>query len=127
MKFCYADFSANTNVDSLFSSYQTAFNNLQTRFPHVRFVHVTAPLYNQEASWHNSIREQFNARLRATYGERVFDLATMESLRPNGTTALSRDNTTIALADEWTSDGGHLNTAGENRFGGALVAFLAAQ
>ncbi|MCL2626960.1 MAG: hypothetical protein FWD46_09170, partial [Cystobacterineae bacterium] len=123
MKFCYADFP--TNVNTLITTYQSAMTRLQQRFPHVLFIHVTAPLYNFNASYDNSNREQFNAWLRDTYKGKVFDLATIESVRPNGTTVLSRDGKTIALADEWTSDGGHLNTEGANRMGGALIAFLA--
>ena len=125
MKLCYADFP--TNINNLIAAYEAAMNRLQRDFPSVLFIHITAPLYDWNASWDNASREQFNTWLRTTYKGRVFDLATIESIRPNGTIALSRDNKTIALANEWTSDGGHLNESGANRMGSGLIGFLASQ
>ena len=128
MKFCYADFEDTTlNVDNLIAAYQEAFTDLQGNFPRVLFVHVTVPLYHRLASYRNNRREQFSAWLRKTYGGQVFDLATIESIGPNNTTALSLDNVTIAMADAWTDDGGHLNLLGQDRMGSALVGFLASQ
>jgi len=127
MKFCYVDFEANTDVESLFAAYKNALTQLQAQFPKVLFVHITVPLNARRLSWQNKVREQFNALLRSTYGALVFDLATLASVDANGTTAWSDAPSagTIALADDWTNDGGHLNDAGQKRFGGALIAFLA--
>ena len=124
-KFCYMDIDNNTSVNALIAAYKEAMDELHTRFPNVIIAHFTVPLYSRQASFHNSVREQFNKWLRETYKDKVFDIAVIQSVASNGTTALSWDNATIAMADEWTNDGGHLNEAGQNRIGGALIAFLA--
>jgi len=139
MKFCYNDFNQNTDVERLFEDYKNAVTELQNTHQKVRFVHSTVPLYAARVSWQNNVREQFNALLRKTYKSKVFDLATMESVDSDNNTAQSIAPSigTIAAADEWTSDdgsrpnapsyfdGGHFNIRGEERFGGALIAFLA--
>ena len=124
-KFCYMDFDAQTDVQALITAYKEAMDRLHARFPQVIFAHFTVPLYHRAASFDNNKREQFSQWVRETYKSKVFDLATIESVDPNGKTALSHDNVTIAMADEWTDDGGHLNEAGQNRMAGALIAFLA--
>ena len=124
-KFCYMDIDNHTNVDALIVAYKEAMDELHVRFPHVIIAHVTVPLYSHQASFHNSVREQFSDWLRETYKEKVFDIAAIQSVGANGTTAMSWDNVTIAMADDWTYDGGHLNEAGQDRIGAALIAFLA--
>jgi len=124
-KFCYVDINAGTNVNALITAYREAVDEIHTRFPNVIIAHFTVPLYARQASSDNHVREQFSKWLRETYKDKVFDIAAIQSVRSNGTIAMSLDNTTIALADEWTHDGSHLNNAGGNRIGGALIAFLA--
>ena len=124
-KFCYMDIDRHSDINALIESYQEAMNRLHTRFPDVVLAHFTIPLYYHNASYDNNKREQFNDWLRETYKDKVFDIASIQSVGSNGAVALSRDNVTIAMADEWTDDGGHLNDAGQNRIGGALIAFLA--
>ncbi|MCL2013132.1 MAG: SGNH/GDSL hydrolase family protein [Cystobacterineae bacterium] len=124
-KFCYVDFDRNTQVDALTTAYQSALTDLQNRFPHVTFVHVTAPLYHHTSSYDNNVRERFNGWLRSTYGNTVFDLAQLESVDSKGDTALSRDGKTIALAEEWSSGDGHLNAKGSQHVASAFIAFLA--
>ncbi|MCL2315062.1 MAG: hypothetical protein FWC28_07430, partial [Proteobacteria bacterium] len=127
MKLSYIDFEqfVGVSTDNIINAYKAAMDRLEARFPEVVFVHCTTPLYNNHASWHNNQRELFNAWLRATYGGRVFDLATLEATRANGTLALSRDDVSIALADEWARNDALLNTNGADRVAGSLIAFLA--
>ena len=124
-KFCYMDFDANTDVNALIAVYQAVIDRLHTRFPKVIITHFTVPLYSRPASFDNNVREQFSHWLRETYKDKVFDIASIESVDPKGNTVISWDNVTIAMADEWTDDGGHLNEAGQNHISGALIAFLA--
>ena len=124
-KFCYMDIDASTDVSALIAAYQAAIDRLHTCFPKVIIAHFTVPLYSRPASFDNNKREQFSNWLRETYKDKVFDIASIESVDSKGNTAISWDNATIAMADEWTDDGGHLNEAGQNQISGALIAFLA--
>jgi len=128
-KFCYMDINTSTNVSALITAYQEAVHEIRTRFPNVIIVHFTVPLYARAYSEDNHVREQISRWLRDTYKGKVFDIAAIQSVGSNGAIAMSLDNTTIAMADEWTfptpGDGGHLNNAGGNRIAGALIAFLA--
>ena len=124
-KFCYMDIDARTDINALIAAYKAAMDRLHARFPNVIIAHVTVPLYSRAASFDNSRREQFSDWLRETYNGMVFDLAVIESIDSGGNAAISHDNVTIAMAGEWTDDGGHLNEAGQNRIAGALIGFLA--
>ncbi|MCL2013133.1 MAG: hypothetical protein FWG75_10160 [Cystobacterineae bacterium] len=119
MKFCYADFYSNAKVNEVFTTYKNTLAKLQQRFPKVLFLHVTVPLERSNSG----PREEFNALLRETYGEKLFDLATLESIRPDK--SIAQQNDIIVLASEWTSDGGHLNAAGQKHIAGSLISFLA--
>ncbi|MCL2045562.1 MAG: hypothetical protein FWG88_04175 [Oscillospiraceae bacterium] len=124
-KLCYADFQAHTDVDKLFDDYVAVYDALQKEYPDTIFVHITAPLYHYNASYNNRVQHAFNEKLRNKYGALVFDLAAIEAIDSSGNPVLSRDGVSPALAEEWTSDGSHLNTAGSRRLASALIAFLA--
>jgi len=134
MKLCFADFNSglvsDEQIDELFKRYQKTLDDLEYRFPKVTFVHATAPLYVEGEYFNgsNTQIERFNKWLRDTYKGKVFDLATMESIREDGTSiATLQDGTTPAMASDWSIGGNnsHLNGDGQQRFSGALIAFLA--
>jgi hypothetical protein len=132
VKFCYVDFNPHTDVEALFLAYQSLMVPLQRKYPAVVFIHVTAPLTvrpgGPKASvyrwlgrgvWEddaNVRRAAFNDRIRSTFrNEPVFDLARIESTRPDGTqeSFTSRDGqNTPALFPEYSVDGEHLNARG---------------
>lgn len=145
-KFCYVDFPPGTDVEKVFAEYRSTMDRLRQAFPRVKFVHVTAPLtvvqsgpkafvkrllgrrpWGAEA---NVVRERFNALMRAAYAGRepLFDLAAVESTRPDGRTVTFEDGgaTHRALADEYASDGEHLNALGARRAAAQLLETLAA-
>ena len=124
-KLCYSDFEEGTDAAALFDKYSSVLAKLEEKYPGVAFVHVTAPLYDYNASWHNAGRHAFNEKMRAQYGDRVFDLAEIESVDASGNKALSRDGVTPALSDDWSSDGGHLNDEGGKHMASELISFLA--
>lgn len=145
MKFCYVDVNADTDPDRLFEAYRTRMAELKERHPDLRLVHVTLPLTADRGTlfhWRtalrgndarsdrrlNSIRHRYNELLRAEYAGRepVFDLARIESTRPDGSIAAVRyDGSTVpVLASEYTNDGGHLNAEGRRRAAAALLATL---
>ena len=144
-KFCYVDFDPRTDVDALFQAYLATLARLQQKYPQVAFVHFTVPLtavpggpkawlkkaLTQEPPWgalENEVRHRFNTLLRARFGaQTLFDLAALESTRPDGT-AVSFElhgKTLPALVPEYSDDKQHLNSVGRRRVAEALLTFLA--
>lgn len=142
-KYCYLDITAATNVDELFAKHRKAVREMRARHPNLTFVHVTAPLTRIESvpgylmkrvlgkptsREANEKRNRFNAMLRDEYaGEPVFDLAKVESTRPDGSRSFFRDgsDTVYTLAPELTDDGGHLNATGRRAVAQEFAAVIA--
>lgn len=146
-KLCYVDFNASTDTAALFARYQAAHEALRAKFPHIRWVHVTAPLTVVQRGvkgWlkerlgrtpfgaaENARRHEYNERLRRAYGARepLFDLAQLEATRPDGsleTYPLPGGGQAPALVPAYARDGEHLNEDGRRRVALALVELLAA-
>ncbi|HEY7448369.1 MAG TPA: hypothetical protein VH702_09480 [Vicinamibacterales bacterium] len=146
MKFCYVDFTPSTNGDAVFQNYERAMRSLQHMYPSVTFVHVTVPLTTRPSSFKDSVkrlmgrpvrkdeanarRATFNQRLRAAFEDQlVFDLARVESTRPDGTPENFRSSdgiTAAALFRGYTSDGGHLNELGRRLAAAEFARVVAA-
>jgi len=145
-KYCFADFTTATDVPAVFGHYRDVMARLHREYPDVVFVHVTTPLVTVKAGRlklavqrllgrtpsrvaNNIARERFNDLLRKEYAGRepVFDLATIESTRPDG----GREGVAFAgqpgyaLVPGYSSDGSHLNETGRRRLAEALLTFLA--
>ncbi|ACG74094.1 conserved hypothetical protein [Anaeromyxobacter sp. K] len=145
LKFCYVDIHADTDVASLFAAYRKTIAELQAVSPATTFVHVTAPLQTVEGGvrgwakellgkprWgtqHNARREEFNALMRREYGGKapLFDLARVESTRPDGSAETSawQGGAVPSLVPAYTDDGGHLNAEGRARAARALASVIA--
>jgi hypothetical protein len=143
-KYCYVDVRPDTDVDTLFADYAAAMDRLAATHPHTRLVHVTIPLVRvpegpaarlrrlvsgpSVAARANQRREAFNARLREAFGrEPVFDLALVESTRPDGREhRVPAPGGARALVPDYPHDGGHLNDLGSARAAAALVDVLGA-
>ena len=146
MKFCWADIYSNTDVDALFARYRDTMAALERDFPNVTFIHVTVPLTTEpglvtelktrlktllgrrdgRGQPANVTRERLNALIRGEYaGRHLFDLAAIESTKPDGTRVSGRYDTQgyFALYDGYASDMGHLNAVGSKI---AATAFLEA-
>lgn len=127
-KWCFLDIQSGTNIQQVFSSYKTTMDTLAADFPNIKFVYVTPALdqWNTDSALK---REQLANMIRQQYGStgRVFDLAKVESTRPDGTRVSggSGANVYYQLADEYTSDGGHLNATGIRTADKALFKLLA--
>lgn len=144
-KYCYADVVDTTDVESVFRHYRDTMQRLKSEYPAVTFVHVTAPLVRVQSGPRallkkvmgqppgryasNFKRELFNELMRREYGGRepLFDLAAVESTRPDGSReAISHGGkTAYALYPGYTDDGSHLNAAGRRRAAEELLALLA--
>jgi len=145
MKFCYADFDAASDADSVLLQYSQTIGELQKQFPRVTFIHATAPLKiapsgirhwikhtvgaaGEENQAANLKRSRFNELLRTRYlGELIFDLAGVESTGADGVrTAFTLDGQTgFALLPAYSSDGGHLNDLGSAVAARELIRIIA--
>lgn len=141
MKFCYIDFTPETNPKQLAQAYIAEIESLSTRYPQTTFVPVTAPLTTVQTGpkaiikklmgrvpagyESNVMRKEFNEILRAHYADssRLFDIAAIES--DFGKVAIEHEGRRIeALDPALTYDGGHLNDRGRRLVGGALAHHL---
>jgi hypothetical protein len=146
MKFCFVDFGQSMPAEEIFALYASTIDSLEHRYPGVTFIHVTAPLTarsrglkavikkllgrtdNFEAS--NAERGRFNALMRERFASQpIFDLARLESTRPDGTRETFQLHGTVyeALVPEYTDDGGHLNQTGQERAARELIGLLASE
>lgn len=120
MKFCFID------PDASFAYYRDRLLQLESTHPGKRFVWWTIPI---ETSG-NTARQAFNDQVRAfarANGKALFDIADIEATNAAGQRRLDSGGREI-LWSEWTSDGGHLSTAGAQRVASAwwwLMARLA--
>lgn len=144
VKFCYVDVRADTDPEELFEAYKDRISRLQQENPGLTIVHVTMPLTVAEDWWtyfklkvrgysnerdRNVVRNRYNDLLRSEYAGTglLFDLAALESRRPDGSTSSFRrwGKMVYSLAPEYTDDGGHLNEAGRRAVAERLLVFLA--
>lgn len=148
MNFCWGDVFSDTDVDALFARYRDTMAALERDFPNVTFIHVTVPLttepgrflFTELKTWvktligrrdvfsqrANVLRERLNALIRGEYaGRHLFDLAAIESTKPDGTRVSGRydDQGYFALYDGYASDMAFLNAVGAKI---AATAFLEA-
>jgi len=144
-KYCYADIVDTTDVEGVFRHYRETMARLKSEFPSVVFVHVTSPLVRVQSGPRATLkklmgqapgryasniqREIFNELMRREYGGRepLYDLAAVESTRPDGSreTISHAGRTAYALYPGYTDDGSHLNAAGRRRAAEALLVVLA--
>jgi hypothetical protein len=145
MKFCYIDFSPDSDAAKLFAHYSSTLDGLQAKYSEVTFIPVTTPLTTLSPAWKrvvkklmgstdagsatNARRAEFNRMLAKHYaGRTIFDVARVESTHPDGTrTSFEWDGqTAYGMVDAYSSDGGHLNPLGERVAATELIHTLAA-
>jgi hypothetical protein len=143
-KYCYVDVKPGTDPDALFADYQRRIEALQSRQPDVLIVHMTMPLTTHE-NWKGALRarlerrtsqrelgvlrNRYNRLLLGAYTGRapVFDLARLESTRPDGSRVFFERNgeRVYALEPSYSHDGSHLDVSARRRVADAFLAFLA--
>ena len=143
-KFCFVDINAFSNPSELFKYYQETIEPLKSAFPNVQFIHVTVPLMTRPIGLRSSLkrllndpkpdldnirRGEFNNLLRAFYQrkEPLFDLAAVEATYPDGRkkSFTHHSKSYFSLINEYTTDGGHLNTRGQYLAAKELLSLLA--
>lgn len=123
-KLCYID------QDASASQYITTMSALETYSPQTIFVYTTMPLMTSTDS-DNVLRNQYNQAVRAycsTNKKLLLDIADIESHDPNGVEQTFQYNgsTYQKLYSNYSSDGGHLNSAGRQRVAKGWYAAAAA-
>jgi hypothetical protein len=117
-KLCYID------QDAEFAYYQDSMVKLAGQYPTRTFVWFTMPLMSSGSD--NAKRASFNASVRAyaiSNALPLFDIAAIESHAPDGSAVTSGGYE--ALYGGYTTDGGHLNEAGQRRVAGAMWHLMA--
>jgi hypothetical protein len=145
LKFCYEDLARDAKGRTgLLERYAARVGALQQSRPDVRVLHVTSPLRADPPGWKtrlkrllgkpteedadNVARNAYNSALRARYATAsVFDIAAVESTRTDGSRSsfAAPAGPVYTLAQEFTSDGGHLNENGRRLAGAAFLHSLA--
>jgi hypothetical protein len=144
-KFCYLDLPADADVEALFQVYRQQMAQIHANYPQLRLIHCTVPLTRRQTgpkAWlkrllgrpvtgveDNLARARFNDLLRRTYGDDVFDLATVESTWPDGRREIvsGGDAAGYALVPDYTDNDGHLNRIGRRIVAENFLAFLLAR
>lgn len=144
-KLCYVDITAGSDIRRIFDYYRRTMDELQRKFPKVKFAHVTVPLRTVQTGWKaavkkalylpvrgygdNMARNEYNEMLRREYGSggRLFDLAGIESTYQNGGRSqfTGLNGIYYCLAPVYTDDGGHLNRTGRKAVAEKFLIFLA--
>lgn len=145
MKFCYADFMPNTDVDAVFKAYTEAVETLRKERPDLSILHITTPLtvsndgfmtklkrmFGREV-WDDQAaltRQRYNELLRQKFEgkEPFFDLAEWESKGSGTPSLLEVGGTKVeVLPALYARDkGGHLNELGQQTGGKELARTLA--
>jgi hypothetical protein len=132
MKLCYVDFDKNTDITGLFNYYREAIAGLQSEYPRLKILHCTVPLNVKPSGLKGTAKKflkmdrniyinSYNNLLRDYYPDSsLFDIAAFESVLPDGSINIYKADIK-ALANEYSSDGGHLNGYGSLMIAGELI------
>jgi hypothetical protein len=128
VKYCYVDIYDGADVAARFAHYRATMDALEAEFPGVTFLYATNPV-ETGASGSNVARYQFNQLVRATYAGtgRLWDVAALESTRPDGTRVTGSVNGQPfeALYGGYSLDGGHPNADGSKVLAAELLRLIA--
>ncbi len=128
VKYCYVDIYDGVDVAARFAHYQATMDALAAEFPGVTFLYATNPV-ETGASSSNVARYQFNQLVRAKYAGtgRLWDVAALESTRPDGTRVTGSVNGQPyeALYGGYSLDGGHPNADGSKVLAAELLRLIA--
>ncbi|SHI14758.1 hypothetical protein [Desulfofustis glycolicus] len=145
IKLCYVDITKDTDIQSVFDYYKKNFDKLAKDFPSTVFVHLTVPLTSLKETWktklkkilgkddiweyaNNIKRNQYNKMVMDEYQHTApfFNLAKIEATSKSGEliSFSHKGEQYLAMAKEWTSDGGHLNESGSLQVARELLLYL---
>ena len=88
-KFCYVDFGGSTDVESVFTDYQSKMAELKSAYPSVHFVHFTVPLTTGSTSDNRAGRNRSRSMARMFMIRSFHRVAQGTSASPFGTQCTS--------------------------------------
>lgn len=141
LKLCYVDIDRSTDIAGLLGLYSAAVDEIKKKYPKLILVHCTVPLTTHNPPRLktkikyflygdvNVRRNEYNDLLRRKYNGNgpVLDIAALEAAKPDGTreTFSFKGKTCEALFPGYSSDGGHLNSAGQDWVAERFLKLLA--
>ncbi len=148
LKFCYIDVMRDSDPQRILDDYSSTIEDLKTRYPKAKFLHVTVPICSGPKSIErvlkesvkrligrpgvlddNKMRQRYNTLLKDAYSQKepIFDLALIESVNPIGCRYYATKGTAkvCVMVPEYTDDGGHLNKLGRRKVAEQLLITLA--
>jgi len=141
-KLCYVDVGQATDIEGLIDHYDKTLADLSGKFPNLVIIPVTVPLTNATPGIKAKIkrflgrgpalkadnikRNIINDHMRRKYGVVIWDLADAEATSAEGKKITFQDGgkTFFLLNRAYTSDGGHLNSAGSQIIAIDLLLYL---
>lgn len=147
-KLCYIDIMRDSDPQKILDRYSAAIEDLEGRYPRTRFLHVSTPIRSVPKGAKGNLKQfvklligkpgvlddnvtrlRYNKSLNDAYYETgsVFDLALIESVRPDGLRCYAAKGAerVYVMAPEYTEDGGHLNHLGRKKVAEQLLIILA--
>jgi hypothetical protein len=141
LKLCYVDIDRTTDVTDLFKTYAETIDSIEKRYPNLVIIHFTVPLtihnprrLRTTIKYYffgdiNVSRNVYNDLIRQKYHGKqpFFNLAEVEAVRPDG----KRESFSFkgkkydALYPGYSSDGGHLNSVGQEKAAMQLLKTIA--
>jgi hypothetical protein len=144
LKLCFWDVRSKTDINWVFNNYKKTMDKLKAEFPNITFLYFTVPLMTHSNSvlsafkriikpdnsdLDNIQRNELNRLIVLEYNgkEPLFDVARVESTRPDGSRAVfvSGGKEYYYLPVEYTNDGGHLNAYARKYVAEQLLITLA--
>jgi hypothetical protein len=144
LKFCYVDITADSDVIKIFDDYVASVDKIKMKYPELTLIHYTLPLTSIQTGFKawikksigrpingvedNVKRNEYNEMLVKQYDgkEHIFDLAAIESTKPDGTrvSSVKDEKVYYYLNPAYTDDGGHLDKKGRKFVADQFVIYL---
>ncbi|WP_321391026.1 hypothetical protein [uncultured Desulfuromusa sp.] len=144
LKLCYVDINKDTDIENIFEYYQSVMLKINADFPDIKLIHLTAPLKVNKTSWKTTVkkmlgrdlweyadnvaRNRYNKMVLDAFGGTglVFDIASAEATQTDGSINSFdyKGDTYLAMIDDYSDDGGHLNEKGRRHVAIKLLNFL---
>ena len=125
-KICFVDITAASDVNAIWSAYQTMMSTLAASYPAVKWVWTTCPLnvsgadLPNKATYNALVRNHVNAN-----GGYLWDLADIESHEPDGTPVTDGGNEAMYVGYAVSAGDPHLNATGQVRLARSFHWLLA--
>lgn len=144
MKFCFADFDNNSDINGIFQTYVTATDSIKNKYPNLHVIHFTVPLKAEKSFlgklkafakgesdknfYDNLARNKYNDLICSNFSaENIFDIAKIESTYSDGEREIKNidGEHCYFLINEYSRDGSHLNEFGQKLVANELINCIA--